>query len=79
MRSRISKWGNSLGVRLPKAFVEELGIAAGAEVELAVRDGRIVLSKAGREYRLEELVEGITQANRHQETDWGRPKGREVW
>jgi len=79
MRSRISKWGNSLGVRIPKAFVEELAIAAGDEVELTLRDGRIVLTKVGREYRLEELVEGITHANRPHETDWGRPKGREVW
>ncbi|HMU60468.1 MAG TPA: AbrB/MazE/SpoVT family DNA-binding domain-containing protein [Gemmatimonadales bacterium] len=79
MRSRISRWGNSLGVRLPKAFVEELGISAGEEVELTVRDGGIVLTKVAREYRLEELVEGITHANRHRETDWGRPKGRELW
>ena len=79
MRTRISKWGNSLAVRLPKPFMDELGLAEGSEVEISLRDGQFVLSAAGREYALKELVDGITAANRHQETDWGRPKGREVW
>lgn len=79
MRTRISKWGNSLAVRLPKPFIEELGLADGAEVEILVRGGQLILSAANREYVLEELVEGITRENRHVESDWGRPKGREVW
>ena len=79
VRTRISKWGNSLAVRLPKPFMDELGLGEGAEVEITLRDGQLVLSAAGREYALKELVEGITADNRHQETDWGRPRGREVW
>jgi antitoxin MazE len=79
MKTRISKWGNSLAVRLPKPFVDELGLSDGAEVEIVLRDGRIVLTAAGREYGLEELAEGITPENRPTETDWGRPQGREVW
>jgi antitoxin MazE len=79
LRTRISKWGNSLAVRLPKPFIEELGLGEGAEVELTVRGGQLILSAASREYILEELVEGITRENRHTESDWGRPKGREVW
>ncbi len=79
MITRISKWGNSLAVRLPKPFVDELGLAEGSEVEITLRDGRLILAAAGRSYGLEELVEGITAENRHQVTDWGRPRGREVW
>jgi len=79
MRTRISKWGNSLAIRLPKPFMEELGLGEGAEVEISVRDGQLIMTAAGREYMLEELVRGITPQNRHQESDWGRPKGREVW
>ncbi|TFG45957.1 MAG: AbrB/MazE/SpoVT family DNA-binding domain-containing protein [Gemmatimonadales bacterium] len=79
MRTRISKWGNSLAVRLPKPFVEELGLREGSEVELVVRGGQLILTAANREYALEELVDGITKENRHQESDWGRPKGREIW
>lgn len=79
MRTRIAKWGNSLAVRLPKPFMDELGLGEGAEVEITLRDGRLVVAAAGREYALEELVDGITADNRHQETDWGHPRGREVW
>ncbi len=79
MRTRISKWGNSLAVRLPKPFADELGLGEGTEVELTLREGRLILVAASREYALEELVDGITVENRHQESDWGRPRGREGW
>ncbi len=79
LRTHISKWGNSLAVRLPKPFMDELGLCSGAEVDLTLRDGRLILVAASREYALEELVEGITPENRHRESDWGRPRGREVW
>lgn len=79
MRSRISKWGNSLAVRIPRALAEEAGLAEGSDVELTLRDGRIVIAPVGPEYQLHELVEGITAENRPTETDWGRPVGNEVW
>jgi len=72
-------WGNSLAVRIPKPFVEELALSEGAEVELTLQGGKLILTAAGREYALEELVERITPENRHAETDWGRPQGREGW
>lgn len=79
MRTRISKWGNSLAVRLPKPFIEELGLVEGAEVDITLRSGQLILTAAGREYRLEELVGGITPENQHEQVDWGMPRGREVW
>jgi antitoxin MazE len=79
MKTRISKWGNSLGVRIPKAFATEAGLDDGTRVDISVSAGRIVVTPIGREYELEELVEGITPENRHTETDWGRPAGGEVW
>ena len=39
---QISKWGNSLAVRLPKALVEELGLKEGDEVELVARTARVL-------------------------------------
>ena len=79
MRTRISKWGNSLGVRIPKAFAAEVALDDGTPVDISVSAGRIVISPLRREYELEELVEGITDENRHTETDWGEPAGAEVW
>jgi antitoxin MazE len=39
---RISKWGNSLAVRLPKALVDQLGLKEGDQLNVvAARDGAI--------------------------------------
>lgn len=79
MLTRISKWGNSLGVRIPKAFAAEAGLDNGTPVDISVSAGRVVVTPIGREYELEELVERITPENRPTETDWGQPAGAEVW
>jgi antitoxin MazE len=39
---QVSKWGNSLAVRLPKALVDELGLKEGDEIiVVAAKDGVI--------------------------------------
>jgi antitoxin MazE len=39
---QVSKWGNSLAVRLPKALVDELGLKEGDEINVvAAKDGVI--------------------------------------
>jgi antitoxin MazE len=41
---QVSKWGNSLAVRLPKALVEELGLKEGDELNVvAAKDGAIAI------------------------------------
>jgi antitoxin MazE len=42
-------------------------------------DGSIVLRSRHRKYSLEELVAEIKPTNRHNETDWGAPQGKESW
>jgi len=37
---RVSKWGNSLGVRLPSVVVEALGLKDGDSVEIRIADSR---------------------------------------
>ncbi len=79
MRTRIAKWSNSLAMRIPKPFTADAGLADGDEVEITLEGGRIVITPVGKDYRLGELVDRITSDNRHDETDWGRPVGNEVW
>ena len=79
MRLRISKWGNSLAIRIPKAFLTEATLAEGVEVEMTVQDGKLIIAPVSNNYALEDLVNGITAENRHTETDWGAPTGLEVW
>ena len=76
----VSKWGNSLAVRIPQAIAKQARIAEGDSLALALqRDGSIVLRSTRRQYRLSELVSQITPKNRHRETDWGSPVGKESW
>lgn len=81
MKARVQKWGNSLAVRIPKAFAVEIGLSAETPVEVSIREGNLVIEPAPDEeaFTLEQLVAGITEENRHPETDWGPPVGNEVW
>lgn len=76
----ISKWGNSLAVRIPAAFAETVGIEEGAEVEMKVRAGRLIVIPArSRRFDLRRLVAQITPENSHELIDWGKPAGKETW
>ena len=79
-KTQLSKWGNSLAIRIPKPLAESAGVREGDA--LAVSQGQggvIVLSPARRKYRLKDLVAKITAKNCHHETEWGKPAGKEVW
>ena len=76
----ISKWGNSLAIRITLAIAKQASLAEGDSVRLGLeKDGSIVLRPARRKYELSDLVKDITPRNRHRETDWGQPQGEESW
>ena len=80
MQTTIRKWGNSLAVRIPIAFVKEAHVAYGTAVDLSFADGKIVIDPHPEpEYRLEDLLKGITKRNLHAEVETGGPVGQEVW
>lgn len=80
MKVQIQKWGNSLALRIPKAFAVESNVTGGSTVEVSMENGNIIVKPVKEPtYTLEELVDGITDENRHEEIDWGRPVGNEVW
>lgn len=78
-RVQLVKWGNSHAVRLPKAVLQKAEIREGDELEVRVEKGRIALQPAAPKLTLSDLVGRITPGNLHDEQDWGRPVGREVW
>jgi antitoxin MazE len=80
MRTRVQKWGNSLALRIPKAFAQEVGLEQDGEVDLSVEKGRlVVVPPVIPSYTLEELLAGIRPSNLHEETNWGPPVGKEIW
>lgn len=58
---KVSAWGNSLGVRLPKSVVEELGIEADTSLVFEVRNGQIILRPESIKYRKSDYVEEAIQ------------------
>jgi len=82
MLTKVQKWGNSQGLRLAKSVLEDARINVGDEVDVAVRDGVIVVAPARKirgKCRLEDLVSRIPADYQAGEIDWGKPAGREVW
>ena len=80
MQTRIQRWGNSLGLRIPRAFAEEAGVGAGSQVDLSIKDGDLVVKPARRRrYQLNDLLRKITARNLHAEVDTNGAVGREVW
>lgn len=85
MKVKISKWGNSVAVRLPKPLAEDLGLIPGREVNLA-RDGTKIAIETvpGRSiprYRLEDLVAEMKRLgpeNEPETVDWGPDRGSEI-
>ena len=80
MHAKIQKWGNSLGLRIPKPFAEEVGLREQGEVELSLVKGALVVRPLRKpSFTLEGLLAGVTSRNRHSEVQSGIPVGREAW
>ncbi len=80
MKAHLAKWGNSLAVRIPRTVAEAAKLRKGDRLELAVpRPGAVEIRSVKARPTLAQLVKGITPQNRHDEIDWGPPRGSEVW
>ena len=80
MNTKVQRWGNSLAVRIPKAFAEEVGLTDGSPVEMRLVDGRLLVEPVStRPLSLDELLDGVTESNLHSEVDTGPAQGSEAW
>lgn len=77
--SKITKWGNSLALRIPKSLADKLDLKEGSSVSLTVSDGSIVVSPKAKKYTLDELLEGTKPEDFGSEINWGEPVGVEIW
>lgn len=74
---QVQKWGNSLGIRIPKALALKVGLEEGTEIDLDVEDGHLVIKPKTK--TLDELLSQITPENLHSEVQTGNSLGRESW
>ena len=78
MQVQVSRWGNSLGLRIPKDIAARAGLREGARVEIETEGDRIIIAPAQRRYVLAELLKDVTPAAMREAFDWGPDKGREI-
>jgi antitoxin MazE len=78
MQVQVSRWGNSLGLRIPKDVAARVGLRDGARVEIAAEGERIVITPTRRRYVLADLLKGVTPQAMREAFDWGPDRGREI-
>jgi antitoxin MazE len=79
-KAQMSKWGNSLAIRIPKEVAEKAALREGDVLILEVEaKGAIAMKVESSLPSLKQLVSAITRENIHSETDWGEPVGNEQW
>ena len=78
MRTRVQKWGNSLALRIPKAFADEVHLDQDSTVDVSLVNGKLVVEPVARPaWTLDELLAGVTEQNLHGEIDTGPAVGND--
>ena len=79
---KVEKWGNSQGLRFPKALLEDANVKVGDQVQVSVKDQKIIiepLKKIRGKYDLRALVSRMPKESSVEEVGWGAPVGKEEW
>jgi len=77
MRVQVARWGNSLGLRIPKQVAAEIGLREGSRVEVEADGDRLIVSPARPRYALADLLTNVTPEAMREAFDWGPDLGRE--
>jgi len=77
---KFNKWGNSLGLRIPKLVAAEVGLEEDSLVNITIDNGTIVIFPARETpLELEALLDQVTEENLHSEVNTGPAMGRDAW
>ena len=80
MPTKIQRWGNSQGLRVPKEVLAAANLEIGAVVDVRAVDGTLLVTPLRRvrgRLDLAELVAAIPPDATHAEVPWGEPEGDE--
>ena len=87
MQTTVVKWGNSHGIRLPKAFLQNIKLSENDSVDITMENERIVIKKIDQKehktikQRLIDFYGEDFEKNSipQEEINWGEPVGNEIW
>ena len=74
----VRPWGNSQGIRIPKAILEQLGINVSDVLQIGIENDAIVLKKTFKHKSFEERVAEYNGEISVYDFDWGDPVGKEL-
>ena len=80
MVTKLVKWGNSLGLRIPKSFAKEAGVEEGSAVDISLEGDLLVIGPVRTaRFCLSDLISRVREDNLHEEISTGNAIGREAW
>lgn len=79
MITNIQKWGNSQGVRIPKALLDMINWNKNDQLNMTVENNKIVIEKVKQRKTIKELFEDFDGDYECIDADWGEPVGKEIW
>lgn len=74
---KITKWGNSQGVRLPKGALNLLSLNIGDELSISIMNGKIILSPVKNEFKFSDLFLNYISETKRKEYWNDLPTGKE--
>ncbi len=77
MQTKISKWGNSLGLRLPKNITDHLNLSEGSQVYLSKNDQQIIIEPIVQDLTMEELLLSMSADDVIEQYHRTEPVGKE--
>ena len=78
MSAKIQKWGNSVGVRIPKIIMEKANLSVNSEIEIECKNQKIIIFSKKKSIQLKDLLSQITKDNLHVEDNYVKT-GKEIW
>jgi len=80
VEGKVQRWGNSLAVRIPKAFASQARLSVDGAVDISLDGNKLIIKAAPRRSPvLADLLARITPENIHEEIDFGPAVGKETW
>lgn len=79
MTTKISKWGNSYAIRIPKNILDKFNLSDGSEIDVIEEGNEIKLKpkvKIRGKYDLETLLSQLSKVD--EVVDWGGDVGKEI-
>ena len=80
MEAKLTKWGNSLGIRIPSSLLKDLKLKPNDKVVLLQEEDYIIIKKSkNSKISLEEKFKQYHGNNLSKDFVWDEPQGKEIW